>query len=81
MQKSARYEKNQDIAIYKMTDRWLEPKNDYKKLIQCPSLTRVDPVGYSIKIRSNLVERWFWTWKSEFESIWKWWRHEEMKMI
>ena len=50
-----------------MSDRWLEPKNDYKKLIKCPNLTRDDPKGYSIKIRSKWVERWFHTWKGEFE--------------
>ena len=40
-----------------MSNRWLEPKNDYKKLIKCPSLTRVDPEGYSIKIRSKMIRK------------------------
>ena len=57
MQKLARHEENQDIAMSKMTYRWLEPKNDYVKVTECLSLTRVDHEGYNIKIRSNQVER------------------------
>ena len=56
-----------NIEISKMTDRWLEPKNDYQKLIKCPNLTRVDPKGYNIKIRSKQIERWFHTCEGEFK--------------
>ena len=42
-----------------MIDRLLEPKNDYYRVTEYPSLTRADPKGYNIKIRSKRVERWF----------------------
>ena len=50
---------NWDIVMSKIIDRWLEPNFDYKVETKCPNLTRVDLEGYSIKIRSKWVERWF----------------------
>ena len=83
MQKLARHEETQDIAMSKMTDRWLEPKNDYEKLKKCSNLTRVDLVGYSIEIRFKSSRKMMLDMKevnlSRYEA-WKWWRHEEMKM-